>query len=252
MPSNLTPLDVYAGEVSAPDEGEEVTANTSGIGKGPVRPAYQALYNKIKSMILGTVTFKSVKVDATGETATAAVPGSVVASAVVIAGTGMSAITGDVSSLAGRVTAAVSHRTSAASGVADLTQKGVAWTGVVNNDDAGPNPTGILALTNDFRALLAPKAWCSVSLSAGVASFLDRANCFAVSRGGQEITVAFSGAMRDAFYSLQLSVFDVTGAQVHPKVTTRSATQIVIDFTGSGKDAAVDALRIDITVMGRQ
>lgn len=48
--TNLTPVDDFDELVHAPDEGEEVTAVTAGVGRGPVRPGRQSILNRTAAL----------------------------------------------------------------------------------------------------------------------------------------------------------------------------------------------------------
>ena len=80
---NLTEVSSYDANISVPEEGEEITAAASGAGRGPIRVSLQSLANRAKylkdriaAVLDGTLSFRALMIDGTGDQTTAPADGS--------------------------------------------------------------------------------------------------------------------------------------------------------------------------------
>lgn len=220
MPSrhNITGTAQWTTPIAVPDDGARITADANGGSDGPVNPAFQDLMDRDKAIAQGVVSLKSVSVDGVGEAAGTAGAGEVGAVGDIFTALGnVQAIIGDV--VAGQDVSAArdvnAARDVTASRLGDVTMDGsrVVFTNI-DVTASGGNPPGTTSLVNDFRPLLAPKAWGRFKTNGTVnPDIIDRGNILTMVAvaGTAFLLVTFAGAMADANYSVTCNLSDTNG-----------------------------------------
>lgn len=276
MPSvrNLTITAQWTSPIKVPEPGAKIVADATGATDGAVNPAFQALADRTKALAQGAVTLKALTVDGTGELAATPTPGNIVSSGDINSGNDVNSVNDinsghdvtavrrvvanqDVLALrdveASRDVGAGENLYANKYGHQEINGAALKWTSTgTGNTDANPGPT--VALSNDFRALLAPKAWAKIIttnangftqklVQGGAAGMAD----VELLTGPNRVRFTMAQAMANTAYGVQVSG---SGAWTMDENGIISTTQFQVLTGATNPQAAI--ITMMVTVFGQQ
>lgn len=257
MSAPLTPAnDVWDGDPIVPDEGEEITAVTTGPGKGPLRRALQRLLDKIWSVVQGKVSLRALVVGPTGGSAVNPTAGQVLVESLVVSPNYL----GDQSSMQNYVEVS---SLLAPIGAARLRGGRLSWTGVTTGAAEGGNPPRTQPIKNELRPLLVPKAWLYYKTD-GASGFteIEGANILTVDYpGGNLLRITLAEGLADEKMCVTPHA-KLGNDTLFPSVNRNAPNIVILDFSKADSravhpavainPAAIAGIEVHVLVHGRQ